>query len=202
MPECVLNAKKPRSSANLVRRELRPYLALAIITVFIDQLSKYIINVTFLPGESKQVLGDFIRFTFVHNQGGVFGITLGSNWIYTILSLFAVIIIIVYFLKSSSQPKFTKTCLALVVGGALGNMVDRILHGQVIDFIDVDILDIEIPPFSFLSFDFGGFSLYRWYIFNIADAAITLGLIGLIIFLAFMKKPGQSIPIDNNPATP
>ena len=201
MPECVLNAKKPRSSANLVRRELRPYLALAIITVFIDQLSKYIINVTFLPGESKQVLGDFIRFTFVHNQGGVFGITLGSNWIYTILSLFAVIIIIVYFLKSSSQPKFTKTCLALVVGGALGNMVDRILHGQVIDFIDVDIIDIVIPPFSLFSYDFSGFILCRWYTFNIADTAITLGLFGLIFFMSFFNTSDKNVPIDIDPET-
>lgn len=201
MPECVSNARKPRSSVSLVKPELRPYLVIAIITVFLDQLSKYIINAAFLPGESKQVLGDFIRFTFVYNQGGAFGITFGSYWIYMILSLLAIVIIVIYFFKSSGQPAITRVCFALVIGGALGNLIDRILYGQVIDFIDVDIIDIIIPPFSLFSYDFNGFILYRWYTFNIADTAITLGLIGLIFFMSYFNTPDKNVPIDIDPET-
>jgi len=183
-----------------VRPELRPYLLLTLITVLFDQLTKILITTTFLPGETKQALGDFFRFTFVYNSGGVFGITFGSYWLYIILSMGAIIVVVVYFLKSSRQPKFIRICLALVVGGALGNMVDRILYRQVIDFIDVDIFDIVIPPFSFLSLNFSGFELYRWYAFNIADAAITVSLIGIIIFLIF-NKPEKIVSVDSDQET-
>ena len=175
-----------------MRIELRPYLLITLITVLIDQLSKIFIITAFLPGETKQVLGDFIRFTFVFNPGGAFGITFGSYWLYTIFSMGAIIVVVIYFLKASRQPKFIKICLALVVGGALGNMVDRILYRKVIDFIDIDIVDIVISPFSFLSLNFSGFELHRWYTFNIADAAITISLIGILIFLIFNKQEKNS----------
>ncbi|MCD6161620.1 MAG: signal peptidase II [candidate division Zixibacteria bacterium] len=171
----------------------RPYLVVVFIVVFFDQLSKCIIHSTFFLGESKQVVGDLIRFTFIFNPGGAFGITFGSYWVYTILSLAAVIAVIAYFFKADKQPKFIKLCLALVVGGAAGNMIDRLIYRKVIDFIDIDIMDIIIPPFSFLSFDFSGLAISRWYTFNIADAAITIGLFGILIFLIFFHQSKQEI---------
>lgn len=174
-----------------MRLELHPYLALTLATVLIDQLSKLYIYSNFLLGESKQVLGDFVRFTFVFNPGGAFGITFGNYWLYTIFSLIAVAIVVVYFLKSLNQSRFIRICLSLVVGGAIGNLIDRILYQKVIDFIDVNIFDIVIPPFEFLSFRFNGFELYRWYTFNIADSAITVSLIGVLIFIAFINKPDE-----------
>jgi len=184
-----------------VRTELRPYLLLILITVLIDQLSKIFIITAFLPGETKQVLGDFIRFTFVFNPGGAFGITLGGYWLYTIFSLVAIIVVVIYFLKASRRPEFIKICLALVIGGALGNMIDRVLYRKVIDFIDIDIFDIMIPPFSFLSLNFSGLELHRWYTFNVADAAITISLIGILIFSIFSKQEKDTV-VDSARETP
>lgn len=176
-----------------MRPELRTYLFIILLVIVLDQLSKFYIHASFMLSESKQVLGDFIRFTFVFNPGGAFGINIGNFWIYTFISIIAVIVVITYFVKVSNADKVAKICLAFVVGGAVGNLIDRIIYGQVTDFIDVNIFDIVIPPFSVLGLDFGGYQLYRWYIFNIADAAITLGLIGFIIYLLVTDQMGHQI---------
>jgi signal peptidase II len=157
-------------------------------------------------GESMRVFGDFVRFTFVFNPGGAFGINIGNFWIYTFISVIAVIIVITYFIRVSNSEKIAKICLAFVVGGAVGNLVDRIIYGQVTDFIDVNILDIVISPFSLFGLNFTGYQLDRWYIFNFADAAITLGLIGFIIYLLVTDKSGHQIigrkeTPDGNPNT-
>jgi signal peptidase II len=171
-----------------VKNELRPYLLLIILVVAIDQLTKTYVHATMTLGQSKEVLGNFLRFTFVFNPGGAFGITIGNFWLYTAVSLMAVVIIIIYFLKVPNHNRFAKICLAFVVGGALGNQIDRIVYTQVIDFIDINVIDIVIPPFKILGLQFMGYDLYRWYIFNIADAAITLGLIGFVVYLLFQEK--------------
>jgi len=171
-----------------VRRELRPYLALALSIVLFDQITKSIIRVSFLPGESKQVLGDFLRFCFVYNQGGAFGVKVGNYLLYTVLAISVAILLTVYLFKYNRPDKIF---LALIIGGAVGNLFDRILYGKVIDFIDVDIIDIVIPQFSFLFFKFKGFELYRWFTFNIADAAVTVGLLGLIFHIILKGKPSR-----------
>lgn len=173
-----------------MRLELRPYLALALSVVLVDQITKSIIRVTFLPGESKQVLGEFLRFCLVYNQGGAFGVKLGNYLFYTILAISAAILVTVYFFKSNIRHRLDRVFLALVIGGAIGNLVDRLFFGKVIDFIDVDFIDIIIPPFSLLFFDFKGFELYRWFTFNIADAAVTVGLLGFILHILIKGKPG------------
>lgn len=120
-----------------------------------------------------------MRFTFVYNQGGAFGLKLGNIIFYSVMSFAAAVIIIFYMIKTKNTNKIVTAILALVVGGAIGNFIDRIAYGQVVDFIDVNIPDIRIPAFSF----FGGYELFRWYIFNIADMALTVGLIGFIVYL-------------------
>lgn len=179
MPGCVSNAKRQRSSASIVKPELRPYFILALLIALADQVSKILIRQYLLPGDSVEVLGDFLRFTFVYNQGGAFGIKLGNIIFYSVISFAAAVVIIVYMIKTKNVHKIVMAILALVVGGAIGNFIDRIAYGQVIDFIDVNIPDIRIPAFSF----FGGFELFRWYIFNIADMALTVGLLGFILYL-------------------
>jgi signal peptidase II len=185
-----------------VKPELRPYFVLALIIALADQISKILIRQYLLPGDSVQVLGDFLRFTFVYNQGGAFGIKLGNIIFYSAMSFAAAVIIIVYMIKTKNSNKIIMAILALVVGGAIGNFIDRIAYGQVVDFIDVNIPDIRIPAFSLSIFNFSGFELYRWYIFNIADSALTVGLVG---FIAYLMIKGDSlevrpeIPIDNTP---
>jgi signal peptidase II len=188
MPGSASNAKKTRSSANPVRPELRPYLAIIIAVVLLDQLSKYLIHSYMVPGESIGIVGNLLRFSFVFNPGGAFGLRFGNYWFYMILSLAASIFVMVYFLKNIEQSWLAKCCLALVVGGAFGNFFDRLVHTQVIDFIDIDLPDIIIPPFSLGFIKFDGYALYRWYTFNIADAAVTAGLAGFIIHLIIKNK--------------
>lgn len=185
-----------------MRLELRPYLALALLVVLIDQISKLIIRVTFLPGESKQVLGEFLRFCFVYNQGGAFGVKLGNYLFYTILAVSAAILVTIYFFKSNIQHRIDRIFLALVIGGAIGNLIDRLFFSKVIDFIDVDFIDIIIPPFSFLFFNFKGFELYRWFTFNIADAAVTAGLLGLILHIVIKGKPEGKTPSEKSAEIP
>jgi len=184
-----------------VKPEIRPYLALAFVIILVDQLTKICINANYTLGHSQRILGDFLSFTFVYNSGGAFGLNFGSFWFYTILSVFAIAVILVYFFKTPDKQKIAKLCLATVAGGAVGNIIDRIMHGRVIDFIDVNIPDIIIQPFTFLSISFPGFELYRWYIFNIADAAITVGLVGFIIYLMLQEKFDPDIINENQAAS-
>jgi len=183
-----------------VKPELRPYFIIALVIALADQISKILIRQYLLPGDSVEVLGDFVKFTFVYNQGGAFGIRLGNIIFYSAMSFAAAVIIIVYMIKTRNSNKIVMTILAMVVGGAIGNFIDRIAYGQVIDFIDVNIPDIKIPPFSF----FGGFDLSRWYIFNIADVALTVGLVGFILYLLIKGDKPESHPETANipPASP
>ena len=183
-----------------MKPELRPYFILALLIALADQISKILIRQYLLPGDSVEVLGDLVRFTFVYNQGGAFGIKLGNIIFYSVMSFAAAVIIIVYMIKTKNTNKIVTAILALVVGGAIGNFIDRIAYGQVVDFIDINIPDIRIPSFSF----FGGFELYRWYILNIADMALTVGLIGFIAYLLIKGDRLESrsdIPANDIPPT-
>ena len=177
-----------------MKPELRPYFILAIAIALADQISKILIRRFLLPGDSVQVLGDFIKFTFVYNQGGALGIKLGNIIFYSVISFAAAVVIIIYMIKTHSSNKIVTTVLAMVVGGAIGNFIDRIAYGQVVDFIDIDIPDIKTGGFLF----FKEFELNRWYIFNIADIALTVGLVGFIFYLLLkgdkMKKPAANPP--------
>ena len=176
-----------------MRVEFKPYLLVILAIIAFDQLTKVYIYCTLVPGDTKQILGDFLRFTFVYNPGGAFGITIGNFWIYTFLSTIAIAVVIYYFIKVPHAEKIAKYCLATVVGGALGNFIDRVAYGQVIDFIDVNIFDITIPSFGLFGMTFGGYQINRWYIFNIADAAISVGLIAFIMYLLIVDKLGHEL---------
>jgi signal peptidase II len=141
-----------------------------------------------LEGQSVSILGDFLSFQFIFNEGGAMGTRIGPSWIYTVLTLLALFLIIRYLLLERSQRMSTGIAFALITGGAVGNLIDRIKYGKVVDFIDVDIPDI-----SFLN-------LQRWFTFNVADAAIT---IGLGIFLAgLIIKEGRRTEPDSGTSTP
>jgi signal peptidase II len=166
---------------------------LAIAIALADQISKILIRRFLLPGDSVQVLGDFINLRSFTIRRGI------RNQIGQYHFLFRHIICrgrgnIIYMIKTHSSNKIVTTVLAMVVGGAIGNFIDRIAYGQVVDFIDIDIPDIKTAAFFF----FKEFELNRWYIFNIADIALTVGLVGFIFYLLLkgdkMKKPAANPP--------
>ncbi len=137
-------------------------LLISIAVVAIDQLTKYLIKIKFALGDTVNLL-PFLSFTRIHNTGAAFGILQQ----YTFLLILASIVVLVIFLFSYGDLiKDTKSTIfgALVIGGAIGNLIDRIAYGFVIDFIDLTF----------------------WPAFNIADSCITIGGIGL--FIVFLKS--------------
>lgn len=152
------------------------YCLIAAFVVILDQVSKSLIQALLFEGEKVSVLGDLLYFRLVYNTGGAMGTSIGPSWIYLILTIVALVIIIRYLISTPKARWHTKTALAMILGGAVGNLIDRVIYGKVIDFIDMDFPDI-----SFLNIN-------RWFTYNIADAAITIGLFIFIIGVLFKKK--------------
>ena len=144
---------------------LLPWLALALLVIIVDQITKTLILGSFQLGDSRSVTS-FFNIVRVHNTGAAFSFLAGASgwqrWFFVGLG-FAAALFIVWMLRShAGQPLFS-IALALILGGALGNVIDRLLHGYVVDFIQVH---------------YGG-----WYFpsFNVADSAITVGAVCLIL---------------------
>ncbi|HHI87926.1 MAG TPA: signal peptidase II [Candidatus Cloacimonetes bacterium] len=159
---------------------LKKYILLFLVFLALDQFSKMAIRNLFakIDMHTIPVFGNFFRLTFVENRGAVFGINpqFGNltNFIFILLSIIAIFVIIYLFTKSTtSLPRFSFT---LILSGAFGNLIDRIIFGRVTDFLDVDFFDFIID---------------RWYVFNIADSCIVVGVILLIIYYLFVETSAK-----------
>lgn len=138
-------------------------LFIFLITLFIvllDKLLKYIISEYMLPSKSIPIIQNILHITYIQNTGAGFGILKGQNIFLIFVSLVIIGIILFYFDRVVKE-KPIHIPIALVLGGAIGNLVDRIFLGYVIDFIDFRI----------------------WPAFNIADSCITIGALWLIVYL-------------------
>lgn len=166
----------------------RTYVSIGLIVLFLDQLSKGLVYSLLTENESLSVIGDFFRITFIYNPKGAFGFGFNAGPFYIVLSVVAVAIIIFYFRRSHETERFFRLNLSLVLSGAIGNIIDRILYGKVIDFLDVEFFDLSIRPFSLFGGHFHGYHIDRWPIFNIADCAITLGTFGVIGYIAIQSR--------------
>ncbi len=156
-------------------------LFIPTIIVFLDQLSKTFIKKYWVDNNlfySKiNFLGDYIRIIFIENPGIAFGIdTSKYHFFITILTVVAVVFLSTYLYSLIIKNDFEKIPMSFILGGAMGNLIDRVLvlfpyfdYNGVIDFIDI------------------GFGHYRWYTFNIADAAITVGLV-IFLYQSFILK--------------
>jgi signal peptidase II len=142
------------------------------------------------PVYSIPILGDFFRLTYVENPGIAFGFRIENKVFFTILSIIAVVVIF-YYLFLLKQHTVLRYSFALILGGAFGNLVDRFLYGRVVDFLDFDFFNMSIPPFSFLFLDFSGYQMNRWPVFNVADIAVTVGMILIIANALFDRKQLQ-----------
>ncbi len=181
---------------------MRKLLTLSALIVVIDQITKLAVKGFDLFGfrhegmylyESHQILGDFLRFTFVENPGMAFGLNFGMP---VVLGLFSIgaSAFLVYLLKRTAKDGFTglRLALALILGGAVGNLIDRVFYGvfygysglfygKVVDFVDINIPDINLF----------GLDLNRFYIFNIADAAVSIGVVLLLIYYPSKKHSDE-----------
>lgn len=135
----------------------------AFLVILADQMTKLAVVASFQRGEQFDVLGSVLRLGHARNSGAVFGIMRGSGNYFAVFSVIAAVAIIVVICLARTSSTLVKVALGLVLGGALGNLIDRIRLGAVVDFIDVGVNSV------------------RWPSFNIADLAITVGVVTLII---------------------
>ena len=149
-------------------------LLLVPLCLVIDQASKYLVVQSMYEGESIPVLGDFFRLTFIYNSGAAFGLNLGSPLIHLVASLAALGLLLWMFRTAPSEARLLRFSLSLILGGALGNIVDRVYLSKVVDF-----------------FDFG-FDTLRWPVFNMADSFVTVGIFLLAVAYAREKEPDES----------
>ncbi len=148
----------------------KKYVVIFSLIIILDQVSKFIIKSVFSDNPYKviHVIKDFFLIRYVENKGAVWGIfSQSTNTIIpkliTILSMVALVIVIYFFLKLESKCKFELTSLSFIIGGAVGNIIDRLIYGSVVDFLEVYVKD------------------FRWPTFNVADSFISIGVILLII---------------------
>lgn len=163
-------------------------LGVTVAVFVIDQLTKAYIHNTMKLYQSFSVLGDFFRITYIENSGMAFGIKMGQSSFFTVFALIASLGILIYLFKMKGEHIVARLSMAMILGGALGNLWDRITRGSVVDFFDVEFFDINIPAFKVAFFNFPGYSLDRWPVFNVADIAITVGMLMLAAVVLFTKE--------------
>ncbi len=134
-------------------------LAATILTI--DQLTKGWITSFLGPGESVEVLGNLVRLVHAQNDGGLFGFLRGQAVPFALISLVVASLIVVYHGRSG-RNRYLSITLGLLLGGALGNLIDRLRLGYVVDFVDAGIGSV------------------RWYTFNVADSAISFSILLLL----------------------
>ncbi|MFQ6112768.1 MAG: signal peptidase II [bacterium] len=142
----------------------------SIIVIVFDQVTKLLVKYFFERGQPHQIIGDFVRLTYIENPGMAFGIQIGGQLFFTIFAAVASVIIFIYIVRARNEKFLSRFALALILGGALGNLIDRFLYGKVIDFIDI------------------GINNTRWPIFNLADSSVTIGMIILVAMVLFDKS--------------
>jgi signal peptidase II len=185
-----------------------------VLIIIIDQLSKFYVKGFYIPflgihhpgigyGEKHEIIGSLLRITFVENPGMAFGINIGisSKLFLSLFSIVASVGILIYLYKNRDQGFMLRFSLAMILGGAVGNLIDRVFYGvlygyaplfqgKVVDFIDVDFFDINL---------FG--TLYdRWPVFNVADMAVSIGVI-LLIFFSRKNTVKEEVYIQDDEAS-
>lgn len=138
-------------------------IILSIIFIIIDQVSKIIVVNNLTNNKSIEVIKSFFYLTYTNNKGAAFSILTGRRILLILVALIVIGVLIYYVRKNKIEGKVNKIALSLVIGGSIGNLIDRILRGAVIDFIDVKIFGYNFP------------------IFNLADTFIVIGVFLLII---------------------
>jgi signal peptidase II len=158
------------------------FIVLAIAVVVIDQLSKLWVDTNFelaalhpVPGAAQPtpILGDLVRIAKTYNSGGIFGLFGGSALILALSSTAVIVLIVVYQWRDGARSWLLTVALGLLLGGAVGNFIDRVRLGWVVDFVDMGIGD------------------WRFYTFNVADSAISTGLFLLIVLALFGTRLGR-----------
>lgn len=152
------------------------YFLVSVFIILSDQISKKFFEkyLSGVEGNSVKAVGDeFARFTLAYNTGIAFSIKMGGRYFLASVSYLASMIIVLLIIRTDPLKKLELWAFSFILGGALGNLIDRALYGKVIDFIDCDFPD---------------FIMQRWPIFNLADSFVTIGMVFLMIQYIFLEK--------------
>ncbi|MBQ5833428.1 MAG: signal peptidase II [Clostridia bacterium] len=139
--------------------------AIIIVAVCSDQLTKWL-AVIFLEGEADVVLWrDVLHFSFVRNKGAAFGMLQNQRWLFMVISTVAIVGLLIYLIRWKPKSIWVRLSIAMIIGGGIGNMIDRIFLGYVIDFIYFKLIDFPV--------------------FNVADSFVTVGCGILVVYLFY-----------------
>lgn len=155
------------------------YLWISFCIIIADQITKIMVR-SMMSNESFPVMGDFFRMTHVQNFGAAFSMSFGGPGLNRIvfITISIIFLILIYYVMNKSNSKTEWLAYSLVIGGAIGNLIDRIILGSVTDFLD---------------FDFPDFIMQRWPIFNIADSSIVVAISILLIYYLFFEKKSSEV---------
>jgi len=166
----------------VVRPRVPVLLGIAAAVFALDLWTKDWATRTLAGAAPIPVIGELVRFTYVRNSGVAFGLGAGLRFPYYLFSIAAVLVILYLFLRGRVHGSGRRLALALILGGALGNLVDRVTTGQVVDFIDI------------------GWGRWHWPVFNVADSAVSIGVV--LFALAWPRRVPESAGVEGEPSAP
>ena len=146
------------------------YSLFALAIVGVDQLVKYLVVANIPLFGSAPLLPGILKLTYVQNTGAAFSMLSGMQWLFVVIFvLLTAMLLFEYFKKRLPFTNFERWCIAAIYGGGLGNVIDRVLYGYVVDMFQTEFMDFAI--------------------FNVADIFITCGCIALMVHIVFFNKP-------------
>jgi signal peptidase II len=152
------------------------FLLLALTVAVTDQLLKHWVVANYAFSTPTPVLGDWLRIDFIHNAGGLFGILQNSALVFASVTLIVVAVLVALEIGSGWRSWLVTVTLALLLGGAIGNFIDRVRLSYVIDFADIGIGSWRFP-----------------YNFNIADAAVTVSILLMVVIWFTSPRLGVNV---------
>ena len=159
------------------KKNISTFLILVIIALLIDQVSKLLIVSYLTPFEPPlNIVGSLLRFKLTYNPYSVFSISFGPNVLYYVFSIVGLIVLT--YMALTFKDKIGVVVFGFIVGGAIGNIIDRVRLDYVIDFIDMGIGNL------------------RWFTYNLADAFITVGAVFLLVRELFFKQDKKTVKPD------
>lgn len=150
-------------------------LVLIILIIVLDRVSKYLVTIYIMPLSSQSIplINGVFNLTYVENRGAAFSILQNQRWLFIILTIIFIIAAIYYLIKHPKDNLIMRIGLSMVLAGAIGNLIDRIRVGYVVDFFD--------------------FRLINFPVFNVADCAIDVGCALLVIYFIFIMGKKQDV---------
>ncbi len=186
------SVKQEGQRVSMKGNKLKVFIIVTAAVIIADHLTKWIIKTSMDLHQTIRVIGEYFTITYILNSGIAFGLfdsnpSPHKSVLLIIISLIALGIILYIFLSLPKSVKHTGLAMGLIFGGAIGNMIDRIVRGRVVDFLDIDFPDITIRALNI--------HMTRWPTFNLADSCVLAGIVLLLVII--LRHGGEPEPRGN-----